>query len=186
MLRDLEVIRGPPRKRARDAARVAEDRRIRSGVALARQLPRAIVLGLKISRPFRLQCSALLTLAFVQPVGTSGGETTFVGLLATLGVQAVASWQIGSAVPLSGAPILDCSGIRFVTGMVGAVLHSALLGCFAGEKTLAEAIPSESAVVPSGCCPDPLSSIGSSLEGCLSSSLVLMSARLHPLIDAPL
>jgi hypothetical protein len=146
MLRDLEVIRGPPRKRARDAARVAEDRRTRAGVALAGQLPRAIVLGLKSSRPFRLQCRALLTLGSVQPVGTTGCETTFVGLLATLGVQAVASWQIGSVVPLSGAPILDCSGIRFATGMVGVVMLSALLGCFAGEKTLAEAIPSESVV----------------------------------------
>ena len=70
MLRDL-VIRGPPRKRARDAARVAEDRRIWAGVALAGQLPRAIVLGLKSSRPFRLQCRALLTLGSVQPVGAT-------------------------------------------------------------------------------------------------------------------
>lgn len=147
MLRDLQVIRAPPRKRARDGARVAEDCRIRAGVALAGQLPRVIVLGLKSSRPFRLQCRALLTLSSAQPVGTTGCETTFVCLLATLGVQAVASWQIGSVVPLSGAPILDCSGIRFVTGMVGVVMLSALLGCFAGEQTLAEVIPSESAVV---------------------------------------
>lgn len=122
MLRELDVLQSPPRKRPCrpwEEAK-AERRRLARTDGVQPSLPLVIGVGTKASRPLRLAVVALVELVGYEAISTNGEAHDLQSkALGSIGVVLGVVWRLGRQWPVSPAVVLTSSEVTTWSTMVG-------------------------------------------------------------------
>lgn len=121
MLRELDVLRSPPKKRSHAEA-MAERRRLLRADEPQPALPLIVGVGTKASRPLKLTVMSLVELVSNEPVSSCEETDEFqFQALGSMGVAPEVVWRLGRQWPSAQEVVLSSNEVTASSRMVGLV-----------------------------------------------------------------